>query len=59
MMYKMMKRLLMEIRVNRLEGSRQLALRIGKEHAWNYVYVERKDDKMVRIENHIIWRSRY
>jgi hypothetical protein len=25
----------------------------------NYRYVEHKDDKMARMGNHMIWRSRY
>jgi hypothetical protein len=42
--------------MNRLEGSGQFKRNL---HADNYVYVERKDDKMARMGFHKIWRSRY
>jgi hypothetical protein len=31
----------------------------GNLHRDNYMYEGYKDDKMGRMENHMIWRSRY
>jgi hypothetical protein len=38
------------------DGSLELARNLHRD---NYMYVEYKDDKIVRIENHMIWRSWY